>query len=299
MTGKPTVGAATGGHLTDEALVELVTTTDADRAPGGSAHLASCSSCRERLAALRRVVVALEADQPGDEVAVPDGAWTAIADELGVEHRGEHRGEHAPEPPRRPAQASPSPAAPAAPAAPRRRRAVGPAPWMLAAAAAGGLLLGWVGAQGVPGPTPAPPAGNPPATSTGPSPTVLASARLDPLPDGGAPDGEAPVSGNGRAEMDQLAGSRELVVEVEGLDVPGGATAPGGNGGYHEVWLVDVPEGRLVSLGVLGAGGGSFTVPDDVDTSAFSTVDVSWEPLDGEPGHSGASVLRGTLAPET
>ncbi len=29
-----------------------------------------------------------------------------------------------------------------------------------------------------------------------------------------------------------------------------------------------------------------------------ASVDVSFEPLDGEPTHSGASVLRGTLAPE-
>jgi hypothetical protein len=39
----------------------------------------------------------------------------------------------------------------------------------------------------------------------------------------------------------------------------------------------------------------SVTLPADLDLGRFDVVDVSREPLDGNPGHSSDSVLRGTL----
>ena len=91
---------------------------------------------------------------------------------------------------------------------------------------------------------------------------------------------------SGRAELVERAGARELAVQVVGL-------AEGGPG-YREVWLLDA-DGGLVSLGVLAGDEGRFTVPPGVDLGRFAAVDVSAEPLDGDPAHSSDSLLRGSL----
>ncbi|MBG6179438.1 hypothetical protein IWX62_000628 [Arthrobacter sp. CAN_A1] len=65
--------------------------------------------------------------------------------------------------------------------------------------------------------------------------------------------------------------------------------------GYQEVWLIAPDLEQMYSLGVIGGGTSSLVIPDDVDLAAFPIVDVSDEPLDGDPVHSGVSVLRGTL----
>ena len=52
----------------------------------------------------------------------------------------------------------------------------------------------------------------------------------------------------------------------------------------------------MVPLGALdGSGSGWVTVPEGVRIADYPTVDVSEEPDDGDPGHSGASVLRGDV----
>ena len=62
------------------------------------------------------------------------------------------------------------------------------------------------------------------------------------------------------------------------------------------MWLLDESAEKLVSLGTLGAGDtGVFPVPADLDVALFPVVDVSREPLDGNPAHSTDSVVRGTL----
>ena len=48
------------------------------------------------------------------------------------------------------------------------------------------------------------------------------------------------------------------------------------------------------SLGLLDDAG-EYAIPADIDLSEFSVVDVSIEPDDGDPTHSGRSILRGTL----
>lgn len=64
--------------------------------------------------------------------------------------------------------------------------------------------------------------------------------------------------------------------------------------GFYEVWLLDPGSGRLVALGVLDDDGrGRLTVPEGVAVGDYPAVDVSAEPDDGDPAHSGASVLRG------
>jgi anti-sigma-K factor RskA len=62
------------------------------------------------------------------------------------------------------------------------------------------------------------------------------------------------------------------------------------------VWLVDLEAGRLVALGTLDDDGrAELAVPAGVDLSDYPEVDVSLEPDDGDPQHSGDSVLRGDL----
>jgi len=38
-----------------------------------------------------------------------------------------------------------------------------------------------------------------------------------------------------------------------------------------------------------------FPLPDDLDLAAYPVVDISEEPFDGNPGHSGDSIVRGVL----
>jgi hypothetical protein len=67
-----------------------------------------------------------------------------------------------------------------------------------------------------------------------------------------------------------------------------------------ELWLI-APDANgevadLVSLGVVDpADLDSFEVPAAYDTDEFSVVDISVEPRDGNPEHSGRSILRGAL----
>nr|WP_237728343.1 anti-sigma factor [Cellulomonas sp. APG4] len=144
----------------------------------------------------------------------------------------------------------------------RRRRA---APWIAAAAAAGVVAGGAGGAWWA-------------GQDTSPAPAVVAQASLDPLP-GWQATGEAVVE-----ESDD--GTRTLVLDLD---------APTGDDAFREVWLIDRDVTRLVSLGVLDGTEGRFTVPSGLDLSDFAVVDVSEEPYDGDPAHSGDSILRGLL----
>ena len=84
-----------------------------------------------------------------------------------------------------------------------------------------------------------------------------------------------------------------------GLRVWVSGLAPSRPGAYYELWLLDGPE-RLLSLGsfrVPASGAAEVTVPLPVDVTDFRFVDVSVESADGDPGHSGVSVLRGPTAP--
>ena len=119
------------------------------------------------------------------------------------------------------------------------------------------------------------------ATRQPPARTVVAQAQLLPL---SAPQaaGTAVVRSNDDAQ-------RELVVQVTGLDPTPGT--------FFEVWLLDKGADRLVSLGVLQAGRtGTFAIPPTLDLGQYPVVDVSLQPLDGNPKHSGDSLVRGTLA---
>lgn len=67
-----------------------------------------------------------------------------------------------------------------------------------------------------------------------------------------------------------------------------------------EFWLIEADDTGavvdLVSLGEYEPGSDvSFAVPDGYDPSVYSVVDISIEPRDGDPTHSGRSILRGQL----
>jgi hypothetical protein len=107
---------------------------------------------------------------------------------------------------------------------------------------------------------------------------VVADTTLDALP----PE----PSAGGRAEVVQTDGGRRLDVQVSRL---GSAT------GFYEVWLIDRDVKRMVPVGVLRGDRGEFSLPEGVDLKTYPIVDISEEPLDGNPAHSGVSVLRGTM----
>ena len=108
---------------------------------------------------------------------------------------------------------------------------------------------------------------------------ILASADLEALPQW--------TDSTGSAELAQTStGERVLRVSLE-------ASATGD--GVREVWLLTEAVDGLISLGLLEGTEGEFVVPDSVDLERFSIVDVSQEPLDGDPTHSGDSIVRGPL----
>jgi hypothetical protein len=99
-----------------------------------------------------------------------------------------------------------------------------------------------------------------------------------------------PLAGNeasGRAEVVvRDDGSRALEVQL---------TAPALDDGFYEVWLIEPSITDMVSLGIARPGTQTFELPADLDLGEFPLVDVSQEPLDGDPLHSGVSVARGQL----
>jgi anti-sigma-K factor RskA len=95
------------------------------------------------------------------------------------------------------------------------------------------------------------------------------------------------ASASGEVVLADGEGRRSLVVETSGLPPADG---------FYEVWLLDLERDRMVALGVLDdSGRGRLTVPDGVEVGDYPEVDVSLEPDDGDPAHSGESVLRGAL----
>ncbi|MGR0220422.1 anti-sigma factor [Agromyces sp. ZXT2-6] len=245
------------------------------------AHLDACPDCLAEYDSLVRTV-ALGRGAPDDDLeAPPSSVWESIHAELGlapelaadptagrtpvaVAAAPAMRGEHVA--PRRRAR-TPSLAS-GGPEGPRRRIAWLP---ITVAAAIGGILaglgLGWLlGAAG--GGT----VGQDPAV-------VLASAELDSFPGWDDAVGSATVE-------EGPDGLRTVVVDLD-------ATVPTGE--VREVWLIRSDASGLVSLGLLDGDSGRFVVPAGIDLDEFTLVDVSAEPVDGDPAHSGDSIVRGEL----
>ncbi|MBD8023318.1 anti-sigma factor [Microbacterium gallinarum] len=265
-------------QLTLLALGEPVA-SDAD-----TEHLTGCAACAAELAELRRTAIIARATVADGQVleAPPARVWARIAEEIGLTDAAATAS--APEPAlagdiaateaaSAPASASvqapdsaPAPAPAPAPASasaspPRRRRAA--VAWVLAASL---VLISAVGAGAW-------------LVNSSLRPTVVAGAELEPFPAHPGASGTADVE----AGRD---GSRTLTVNL---------AADASDDGYREVWLIRNDAAALISLGVLDGDSGSFVIPDGVDLDEYSIVDISVEPIDGDPAHSGDSIVRGQL----
>ena len=107
--------------------------------------------------------------------------------------------------------------------------------------------------------------------------TALTNKGLSPL--------GAESSGN--AEIIRRGSSYRLHIDLSNL--PNEPTS------YVEVWLIDRQVKGMISLGPFH-GDGDYTIPSGVDPAKYPIVDVSIEPADGVPTHSGVSIVRGLAA---
>ncbi|WP_400993502.1 anti-sigma factor domain-containing protein [Agromyces sp. GXQ0307] len=261
-------------------------------------HLSACEVCAAEYAALARTVD-LGRDAPDDELEAPPSAvWSRIHDELGLApelatdplaERGAATAARAPasgtpDPDMREASSDgPGVAASARRhVVPRRPRTPSPTAngpsrrrlwWGIAAAAAViglvagvgiGVAITGVGRDGV-----APDAS-----------TVLATAELDAFPGWDDAVGTAVVE-------EDVAGDRTIVVDLA-TEVPAGEV--------REVWLIRADASGLVSLGLMDGDSARLAVPAGIDLAEYPLVDVSAEPVDGDPAHSGDSIVRGELS---
>ncbi|TGN61659.1 anti-sigma factor [Nocardioides eburneiflavus] len=147
--------------------------------------------------------------------------------------------------------------------------------WLASVAAALALLAGvGLGRWGADG-TEAPEAVPDPA-DTG---TVVAAATLTAL------DSDA-----GRGEASAVQSEDTFSIRVSASEL-------GDEPGLHEVWLINVDGVRMISIGILASGDeGEFAVPMELIDEGYRIVDISVEPDDGDPTHSGVSLARGELA---
>jgi hypothetical protein len=222
-----------------------------------AAHLDSCERCRAEVASLQRAVDALAVPQ----LAAPVGSVPPpprVWDAIAAA-TGVSATAAAPEVVAAPPAAPEVAEATVLPFRSRRR------PWLLVAAAAvAGAVIG-AGAVAV-------------LDNRDDDGDPVVAVALDPLADNNA---------SGRAEVIvRDDGSRVVQVDLD---------APALDDGYYEVWLIDSQVVGMVPLGVVLPGTQEFELPADLDLEQFPIVDVSVEPLDGVPTHSGVSVARGEL----
>ena len=233
-----------------------------------AAHLEGCAACRAEVTSLRRSVDALAVPEYAASVppvAPPPAVWEAIASATGVTA--------APRPERvvgsaAPLASVPAPAAtsPVEPPArgdvvrelrPRRSRLL----LAVAASLAAGIAIG---------------AGTVALLNRDDADPIVA-ADLEPLDEWDA---------SGNAAVLATADGDRLRVELD---------APETDDGYYEVWLLEPAVERMVQVGVVRGGTTTLALPEGIDLAEYPIVDVSLEPLDGDPTHSGVSVARGEL----
>ena len=237
-------------------------------------HLDGCAECLAEYEAYAHTAALGRGGVPEHGDDLPSSAvWAGIHSELGLAPAlvadplsAEVRTAPAPEAAVPASAPAPTPAPTPTPT-PRRGGGSGAKWWTFALAAAiVGILAGVAIGFGIA------------STGSPPAQTVLARAALEPFP-GWDASGEALVE-------EDPDGTRSIVVDLD---------APVPSGSVREVWLIRSDASGLVSLGLLDGTSGRFVVPSDVDLGEFPIVDVSAEPLDGEPAHSGDSIVRGEL----
>lgn len=253
----------------DPEVIALVALGEPAADDDARAHLATCPECAEEVSSLAATVDTARSVTPADALVMPPPqVWEGIRGALSLSPTLDPD-VSATRPRPLPAGAAASGDELASRRARRAARGSRGGAW-LAAAAAAGVVIGGAGGVLV--------AGGLGDGEAQPEGVVVAQGVLDPLPGWEA---------GGQAVVEETAdGTRELVVTLEGGE---------GLEGYREVWLIDREVSRLVSLGILEGGEGRFVVPASLDLSEFPVVDVSDEPYDGDPSHSGDSIIRGLL----
>jgi hypothetical protein len=257
-------------------------------------HLASCPVCAAEVAEMTHAASVARSTLDETELETPPArVWEAISEELGLSAAGladplsgsgtQTMTDAAPRPqeavpgasetagpgqagPREPAAPSGDADEPEIPASRRTRRPHRRARTMWALAASVALIVAagaglWAGLANL-------------------APTSIATASLDAFPDH--------PKAVGSAEVDEARdGTRTLTVTLEGAADPDA---------YREVWLIRNDGAALISLGVLDDETGRFPIPPGVDLDEYDLVDISFEPVDGDPAHSGDSIVRGQLS---
>ncbi len=221
-------------------------------------HLAECALCAAHLRDLELLAArAGSMGRPETLLAPPARVWDAVVAELATDDAEQYDAAQESAPLREAGR----PVERLATVTPIRRF---PA-WLVASAAAVGLVVGGVGVSVL-------------TNLGGDGATVVASASLTSLVT------DAPA---GAARVEERAdGVRVLVVDTDYQAAPDGDL---------EVWLIDPNVEGMVSLGFLASSRGEFVIPEGYSTSAYPIVDISIEPRDGVPTHSGDSITRGVL----
>lgn len=221
-------------------------------------HLDACADCRAEVDSFSRAVLAGRASGAGEPLLTPpDRVWESIRSELSLS-------DVASDADAAEASVASSPGTRSHVASRRRRVSRRPVFFVLAGAAVAVVaIFAGVWASG----------------GIVPKADIISEARLDGLPGWSGAAGEA--------LLERIDGHDRVVIDL---------TASVPDDGYREVWLLTADASDLVSLGTLDGSTGTFDVPDAVDMSRFTVVDISQETTDGDPGHSGDSIVRGTLS---
>jgi hypothetical protein len=225
-------------------------------------HVMDCAECRSELDRLMRVTRAARENGPVDfELMEPSPAvWEGIRAQLTAEA----------------APAGPTPTPPAPVHVPARPRPVRPRPvrsrrrWVAALSGAAVLVVAAVIAATL-------------ILRPGAQPTVEAQASLAGLP--------AWSTSSGTATMEREPDGT-TVLQVA-LDSP---AVQSGGGEFREVWLMSSDLTKSISVGLLDGGSGRFVMPPNIASADYPVVDISQQPLNGDPAHSGDSIVRGTLS---
>ena len=260
-------------HTNPEVLA-LVALGEQVATPAEHDHISTCPACSEEVAELARIVDVGRSSTTSDSMSAPSPqVWERIQAELGFDIQSSRTDGGTDDrrlngvttaatvtdlTARRDASGDP---------APPRRTSSGRRLIALAVAAALALVAGV--AIGV----------TYERRTNGPRERVIASAELAPLPEWDGATGRAEVVADGR-------GGRALIVKM---------SSPKPVDGKVEVWLMDA-QGRPTSMGTMNNGVAELVVPPDMSLFDQPNVDISAEPaVDPDPGHNGASILRGRL----